>query len=189
MATPEITCAFQRPRTWELFWWWKPLPRFQKPSPQIDSTRMNITCRPIDHEQLIASRRSACDSLWTGFTRIAGLFGAASCIVLALLGVFLPLLPTTLFVLLASYLICRSWSSMHRRFRKSRLFSRLLTDWEERGRIRQKTKSRAIAIVLTCTIATLYFGMLSETLTIMVVALVAVGLFVVLRLPVVRSAE
>ena len=89
----------------------------------------------------------------------------------------------------ASYLLCRSSPGMHHSFRNSRLFGRLLTDWEDRGGIRQKDKSRAIVVVLMCSGGTLCFGNLSATLTSMIVALVSVGLFVILRVPLVRDSE
>ena len=55
----------------------------------------------------------------------------AACVVLALLGVFLPLLPTTPFLLLASACFARGSVRMHNWLRTNRLFGRYLRDWED----------------------------------------------------------
>lgn len=158
-------------------------------NPAVGRIKMNSTCRSAHRSQLIRLPRLPNGATWTGFQRTSGLIGAGLCVVLATLGIFLPLLPSTPFVLLASYLLCRSSPGMHHSFRNSRLFGRLLTDWEDRGGIRQKDKSRAIVVVLMCSGGTLCFGNLSATLTSMIVALVSVGLFVILRVPLVRDSE
>ncbi len=149
---------------------------------------MNSTCRSAHRSQLIRLPRLPNGATWTGFQRTSGLIGAGLCVVLATLGIFLPLLPSTPFVLLTSYLLYRSSPGMHHRFCNSRLFSRLLTDWEVRGGIRQKDKTRAIVVALLCSSCTLYFGNLSATLTSLVVLLVSVGIVVILRVPLVQES-
>jgi len=150
---------------------------------------MNSTCGSIRQSNFVPVSKAVSGSTWSGMRKMCGLIVAGLCIVLAVLGIFLPLLPTTPFVLLASYLLCLSSPTLHRRFRNSRLFSRLLTDWEDRGGIRQKDKSRAIVLVLLCSSATLYFGNFSATLISIVIALVSIGLFVIFRVPLVQDSE
>lgn len=150
---------------------------------------MNTICRSLLQPQAISSPRSAPIVVWTGIARIIGVSGAAFCIVLATLGVFLPVLPTTPFVLLASYLLCRSFPEVHQRFRNSRPFGHLLTDWEERGGIRANDKLRAIVVLLVCSSGTLYVGNLSQTLVVLFLIVIAAGLTVVLRIPIVRDPE
>ena len=116
------------------------------------------------------------------FRALAG-FGAFLCLVLAVVGFFLPLLPCTPFLLLASFLLVRCSPNMHRRLRQSKYFGRILTDWEERGGIRPRDKSRAVLIIVACVVLTLTFGNLTTGLRIAVVILVTIGLCVILRLP------
>ncbi len=120
---------------------------------------------------------------WTGLRRVLALIAAGACVVLAAMGLFLPLLPSTPFILLASYLLLRSSTRLHQRLRRSRLFGRLLADWEEHRGIRLRDKIRAIAVILICSAGSVFFGGLSRPLTVAVVILVAIGLFVIVRLP------
>lgn len=118
-----------------------------------------------------------------------GLAGAAVCIVLATLGLFLPMLPATPFVLLASYFLCRCSPRLHSSFANMRLFRQLLMDWEVNGGIRRRHKIRAIFVLFLCAGCTLYFGQLPPIPAGSTLALISVGLFVILRVPLVRDIE
>ncbi|QGZ39564.1 hypothetical protein IP92_01849 [Pseudoduganella flava] len=61
---------------------------------------------------------------------LLNLIGAIA-VVLAVLGVFLPLLPTTPFLLLASACFARGSTRMHNWLRTNRLFGKYLRDWED----------------------------------------------------------
>ena len=126
---------------------------------------------------------------WTGLRRVLGLVAASACVALAALGLFLPLLPSTPFILLASYLLLRCSRSFHQRLRRSRLFGRLLADWEEHRGIRLRDKIRAIAAILICSAGSVFFGGLSRPLTVAVVILVAIGLVVIVRLPLIIDKD
>ena len=64
---------------------------------------------------------------------------------LGILGVFLPLLPTTPFVLLSAFCFSKSSSRLHLWLLNHKLFGHLINDWEKHGVIRTKVK-----IVATC---------------------------------------
>ncbi len=73
--------------------------------------------------------------------------GIAS-LVLATLGVILPLLPTTPLVILAAYCFSKASPALHQWLRENRYFGPLLKDWEQYGVIRKRSKMMAtVAIV------------------------------------------
>lgn len=67
-------------------------------------------------------------------------------VVLAVIGLFVPLLPTTDFLLLAAACYAKTSKRFHRWLLSSRLFGPVLRDWHERRQIAPRT--RAVAIVL-----------------------------------------
>ena len=73
------------------------------------------------------------------YLSLAGLF-----FVLAVLGVFLPVLPTTPFLLLTSWCLVRSSPALHARLRRSPLFGPLLADWERHHGVRLYVKISAL---------------------------------------------
>jgi uncharacterized membrane protein YbaN (DUF454 family) len=125
----------------------------------------------------------------TGLKQAAAVSGAVACLILAGIGFFLPVLPCTPFVLLASYLLLQCSPDMHRRLRTSRFFGRILRDWEDRKGIRPADKVRAIVIVIAGLVLSFSVGNLSSTLRFTTLILVLIGLFVIIRLPVARDEE
>lgn len=59
---------------------------------------------------------------------------------LGLLGVFLPLLPTTPFVLLAAFCFARSSERYHQWLLQHKIFGPLILNWQEHGVISLKAK-------------------------------------------------
>lgn len=125
----------------------------------------------------------------TGLKQAAAVSGAVACLILAGIGFFIPVLPCTPFVLLASYLLLQCSPAMHQRLKGSRFFGRVLRDWEDRKGIRPADKVRAIVIVIAGLALTFSVGNLSSTLRFITLILVLIGLFVIIRLPVARDEE
>lgn len=75
------------------------------------------------------------------------LFGLLS-LLLGIVGVFLPLLPTTPFILLSAYCFSKSSKRLHLWLLNHKLFGPLISDWEKHGVIRYKTKCIATASML-----------------------------------------
>lgn len=75
------------------------------------------------------------------------IFGAIS-LVLGVVGIFLPLLPTTPFILLAAWCFLRSSSKAHQWIYRQPLLGKTLRNWEENRSIRRPTKILAVSMIL-----------------------------------------
>lgn len=59
---------------------------------------------------------------------------------LGIIGIFLPLLPTTPFLLLSAYCFSQSSKKLHQWLLSHKYFGPLISDWEKHGVIRTKVK-------------------------------------------------
>ena len=109
------------------------------------------------------------------------------CVGVGAAGVVLPGLPTTPFLLLASFFFVRSSPTLHAWLVRSRVFGPFLRDWERHRGVRPRTKALAVAVLAAGVGATALFGNLPWPLLAAVLALALVGLTVILRLPTVRE--
>jgi uncharacterized membrane protein YbaN (DUF454 family) len=106
---------------------------------------------------------------------------------LAVLGVLLPVLPTTPFLLLASYFFVRSSPRLNGWLLRSRVFGGLLRDWQRHRGVRPRVKITAVTVLVAAVASSALLADLSPLLLIVLLCLGLVGLVVVLRLPVVRD--
>ena len=112
------------------------------------------------------------------FIALAGVFLA-----LGLIGVVLPGLPTTPFLLLTSYFLLRAWPSMNERLLRSRVLGGILRDWQHRGGVRRRVKLKAIALVGVMVCAALLMVEMTTLLRGVVACGALTGLLVIGRLP------
>jgi hypothetical protein len=66
---------------------------------------------------------------------------------LGVVGAALPVMPTTVFVLLAAFAFGKGSPGMRRRLVESPRFGPAIRDWEERGAIRRRHKALACAVM------------------------------------------
>lgn len=78
-------------------------------------------------------------------------------LLLGVIGIFLPLLPTTPFVLLAAICFSKSSPRLHQWLLSHKLFGTLIRDWEENGVIRTKVKCIATVSTLLLVSYPLFF--------------------------------
>ncbi len=112
--------------------------------------------------------------IWLGILNLA----------LAVIGAILPLMPTTVFVLMAAACFARSSPRMHAWLRQSQLFGPVLRNWEDNRCMPRRARITALTMmILVGGVSVLFF--VPETWMQWVGAgLIALGCAVVLRIPV-----
>jgi uncharacterized membrane protein YbaN (DUF454 family) len=89
--------------------------------------------------------------------RLAFLGSAYLFLLLGFIGVFLPVIPTTPFVLLAAFCFARSSPSFYNWLMNHRWFGPALRDWVKTRGIRPRAKIIAISMLTLCMIPTVLF--------------------------------
>ena len=74
------------------------------------------------------------------------------------IGVILPLLPTTPFLLLAAYSFTRSSPRMHRWLHRHQTFGPLINNWNHYGSIDRRSKRIALVVILLTPLITMAIG-------------------------------
>ena len=75
---------------------------------------------------------------------------AYACLALGVIGIFLPGLPTTPFVLLAAYAAARGSKRLHAWLLAHRVFGPMIRDWEASGAVSRRAKYWAIGTMALC---------------------------------------
>ncbi|MEM7377085.1 MAG: YbaN family protein [Pseudomonadota bacterium] len=95
--------------------------------------------------------------------RVVFLIAAYVFVGLAIIGVFLPGIPTVPFLLLAAWCSARGSERLHRWLYAHPQFGSLLIDWEEHGAVSRKNKTVAVVMLIASWIF-LYFTLSSAWL-------------------------
>ena len=96
------------------------------------------------HSEAANRRVREHDSLLVRWLLIAA---GSACVVLGVIGIFLPLLPTTPLMLLAAACFARSSRRFHDWLLANRTFGPLILEWEKHRSIPRRTKLTAIALM------------------------------------------
>ena len=123
----------------------------------------------------------------TGWRRLGLVSLGLALVGMGYLGVLLPGLPTTPFLLAASYCFIRSSPRLHRWLRRSPIFGRILHDWEEHRGIRRSVKAFAILLVVTVVTCSIVFSSLPLWVRVLFGCLALVGITVIVLVPTVRG--
>ncbi len=116
--------------------------------------------------------------MWT--YKLAGIL----CVVLGAIGIPLPLLPTTPFLLLAAACFARSSPTLHQWLLNNAVFGPIIQDWEERRCINCAVKHTSIACTTLLGGSSVLFFINKPTLQIAGAGLIAIGVLFILRLTV-----
>ena len=102
---------------------------------------------------------------------------------LAGVGVVLPGIPTTPFLILASYFFIRSSPVLHRKLLQSKTFGPILVDWHRHRALKRRVKFVAVTACTVVVGVSLAFGGLPWPLRLLVGLAAAYGIWFVARLP------
>ena len=108
-------------------------------------------------------------------------------LVLGLIGVLLPGLPTTPFVLLAAACYAKASPRLHAALLNHRLTGPLLRDWEANRSLTRRTKTIAVGSMLVMVSFSIWSFQGRVILQLLLLALGAIGAWVVLRIPTRRT--
>jgi uncharacterized membrane protein YbaN (DUF454 family) len=114
--------------------------------------------------------------------KLTGLFFVG----LALLGVVLPILPTTPFLLVAASCFAKSSPRMNKRLLRHKVFGPLIYHWQTSGSIPKRAKTIALSTIILATMGSCY-QLDNNLLRVLVIVLVAGPFIFLWRLPL--SAE
>ena len=104
------------------------------------------------------------------------------CVVLGILGVLLPILPTTPFLILALALFSKSSPKFHNMLLTNKWFGSALKQWEVNRTLSRKTKRQASILILITFSATLVMLAGRLELQAMLILLALVLLFLIWRI-------
>lgn len=113
-------------------------------------------------------------------------FAALGC---GAIGVVLPLLPTTPFVLLAAFAFAKSSPRMRRWLEEHRIFGPMIADWERHGAIATRYKLLACSIMGVALIGSLVAGIPMKVFFIQVVIMALAATYVLTRPSAARPEE
>jgi len=114
------------------------------------------------------------------FYKVLGFFFVG----LGIIGLFLPLVPTTVFLLLAAGCFARSSDKWHRWLLSNRIFGPIINDWDEKKCVTVSTKIVAVSSILLFGGYSIIFVVTNPYIRVVGLLLIATGLYVVLSLTV-----
>jgi len=96
-------------------------------------------------------------------------------------GIALPLVPTTPFLLLAAFAFARSSPWLHGKLLAHPQFGPIITNWNRDGSIDRRSKLFALTMMAGCVMISLYMRVPAYVMVIQLGILGAVALFIVTR--------
>ena len=108
-------------------------------------------------------------------------------LVLGVIAIFLPLLPTTPFVLLATACFAKSSVTVHQRLLSNKYFGPIVKNWDETGTMPRKAKLISLTLLnFSLLVSAVFFA--SNLLIVLVLAVVGFGVnWYLFRIPTTES--
>ena len=104
-------------------------------------------------------------------------------VIIALMGVVLPILPTTPFLIVALACFARSSNRFHQMLLNNRIFGEGLRDWEQNKIVRRKVKIRATCLIVLTFLVSMWMVYPKLHLDLMLLGFMIVLLVFIWRLP------
>lgn len=113
--------------------------------------------------------------------RLLWLLGGIVFVAVGAIGVVLPILPTTPFLLLAAFCFTRSSTKLHDWLLNHRSFGPLINNWDQYGSIDRRSKRVAIAVIVLSPVITILIGAPWWGLVAQIAVLTAAATFILTR--------
>ena len=113
--------------------------------------------------------------------RIALIFIGLVSLALGIVGVFLPLLPTTPFVLVSAFAFANSSDRLHQWLVDHEVFGPLIANWREHGAISRRTKIISILSMVAILAISLLLAVPTHVIVIQAVVLSCSATFILTR--------
>jgi uncharacterized membrane protein YbaN (DUF454 family) len=104
-------------------------------------------------------------------------------LLLALIGITLPVVPTTPFVLLSAACYYKGSKTLHSWLSQSKIFGQMIIDYEEHKGMKKSTKVRALTIMWTMVLASAFLIINSVRMQALVFLIAIIGTIVMLKIP------
>jgi hypothetical protein len=108
------------------------------------------------------------------------LLGCAA-LLLGAIGILLPLLPTTPFVILAAFAFSKSSPTLQRRLESNKIFGPIITDWRNHGAIAPFYKILAIGMMAMALLLSILLSLSIPVLIIQAICLSAAAAYILSR--------
>ena len=113
--------------------------------------------------------------------RIAWLVVGLVALALGAIGIALPLLPTTPFILVAAFAFAQSSEKLHRWLLDHNVFGPLIDNWQRHGAISRRTKVISVVTMAALPVISLVLAAPAAVVVVQVVVLGGSALFVLTR--------
>jgi uncharacterized membrane protein YbaN (DUF454 family) len=113
--------------------------------------------------------------------RIFWLLTGLTAVAIGAVGVVLPLLPTTPFLLVAAFAFARSSQRLDRWLREHRSFGALIDNWHREGSIDRRTKRIALVVLVLTPVATWLLDAPLWLIVLQIVVLSGAAVFILTR--------
>lgn len=102
---------------------------------------------------------------------------------LGFLGIFLPLLPTTPFILLSAYCFAKSSPRLYQWLTSNKTFGPIILEWQQHRTLPRKIKKRAVYLIIATFAVTIIFFINKIYLQFLLLLLASILVTYILRIP------
>ena len=102
---------------------------------------------------------------------------------LGFLGIFLPLLPTTPFILLSAYCFSKSSPRLYQWLTSNKTFGPIILEWQQHRTLPRKIKKRAVYLIIATFAVTIIFFINKIYLQFLLLLLASILVTYILRIP------